>query len=109
MLLELFWGKEAVTSWLLVVFLREEPGAAVSEWDPTLLLCVCHQWELGSPSAVCSWIPGGSDGTLPCETSTWKSTGFSGSGAGFQAVPARGLWHEDIRFGRVWDPVFQGE
>lgn len=62
--LELFWGKEALKSWLLVVFLREEPGPAVSQQYPTLLLCACHQWELGGSSAECSWILGGTDGTL---------------------------------------------
>lgn len=88
LLLELFWEKEAVTSWLLVVFLTEKPGAAVSQWYPTLLLCACHQKGLGSPSTVCSWITGGSDGTLLCETSTWKPAGFSGTGASCQAMPA---------------------
>lgn len=32
LLLELFWGKEAVPSWLLAVISRDEPGAAVSQW-----------------------------------------------------------------------------
>lgn len=74
----------------------------MAHWDVVLLPCAHCPWGAGSPSAVCSplW-----DQHL--ETHARTPTGFSGSRSGFQAVPAQGLGHKDMCFGRVRGQVLQ--